>query len=81
MLALLALLSNFKIRHDVTQGRLRIPGELPLNAHVVYGFTAKHARCMVTRLKYAVYTACDITSNLEVGQRVVEPFTMVENIT
>ncbi len=40
--------------------------KLSFNAHVICGITAKHAHYMVTRLKYT----CDITSNLEVGQRV-----------
>ncbi len=42
-------------RHDVTRGRLRISGELPLNERVVYGIAAKHARCIVTRRKYTIY--------------------------
>ena len=41
--------------------------DLPLNARVVYGITAKQARCMVTHTQTI---ACDITSNLDVGQRV-----------
>ena len=49
-------LSSFEVRHDITRGRLLILGELPLNAHVVYGIAAKHARCMITRPKYAIYS-------------------------
>ncbi len=63
-------LSNFEIRRDVTRFRLSILGELPLNECIVYGIAAQHARCMVTRLKYAIYRACDITSNLEVGHNI-----------
>ena len=48
-------LSNFEIGRDVTHGKLRILGELPLNVRVVYGIAAKHERCIVTRLKYAIY--------------------------
>ena len=50
-----ATLSDCEIRRDVTRGRLRISGELPLHARVVYGIAAKHARCMVTCLKCAIY--------------------------
>ena len=39
-------LSNFKFRCDVTRGWLRISGELPLSAHVVYGIVAKHVHWM-----------------------------------
>ena len=53
-----------------TRGRLHISGELPLNVHVVYGITAKQTCCMITRLKYAISTACDIMFNLKVGQKV-----------
>ncbi len=47
-----------------------ISGELPLKAHCSILNHAKHARCMVTHLKYAIYHV-DITCNLEVGQRVM----------
>ncbi len=64
-------LSNCEITHDVTLGRLRTSGELPLNAHVVYGSATKHVRCMATRLKYAIYRILHhVWSNIEVGQRV-----------
>ena len=62
-------LSNFKIRCDVTRSRLHTSGELPLNARVVHGITAKRACYIVTRLKKQS-TMCDIMSNLEVGRRV-----------
>ncbi len=44
-------LYNFEIRRDVTSysGRLHISGELPCNAHIVYGIAAKHVCVMVTR--------------------------------
>ena len=65
-------LSSFEIRRDVRRGRLRISGEFPLNARVVYGIEAKHVRCIVTfsvtHLK-SNSAACDIMSNL-VPQRV-----------
>ncbi len=71
--ALIYSQSNFESRCDVTRYRLRISGELPLNARVVYGMAAKRACCMVTRLKINMLsTACDITSNLEVGQSKVK---------
>ena len=54
-------MSNFEIRCDVTRGRLHISGKLPLNVRVVYGISAKHAHCMVTRLKYPIFR---VTSHL-----------------
>ena len=47
-----------------TPGRLRISGELPLNARVVNGIAAKHARCMVSTCLNAQSTACDINVTL-----------------
>ena len=55
-------LYNFEIRRDVTSGRLRISGEVPWNARVVYGIAAKYARFMAIRSE--VRNRPEVTSRL-----------------
>ena len=61
----------------VIRGRLHISGELPLfNVPVVWN---RGKMCyMVTCLKYVIYhIACDITSNLKVGQGTYRKFSQL----
>ena len=67
------LLSNFEITRDDTRGRLRILRELPLNTRVVWNRGMQNTHVVWLLVWNTQSTACDITSNIEVGQR-VEPY-------